>query len=107
MPVTFLLLQLANAVLAAATLWIHFRNPFLWDDQGIAFFSCGGTLFACLTAIILGMSLVLREEVKMGAALLNLVLTLAFAGLQGWFLFLTGRDMGILQLLKDKFGQGG
>ena len=107
MPLTFVLLQLVNAVLAGATLWIHFRNPFLWDDQAIIYATCGGTLVGCLTAIILGISLMLREDVKFGAAFLNLILTLAFAGMQGWFLYLTGRDIGVMEILKAKLGQGG
>lgn len=105
MPVTFLLLQLANLALAAATLWIRFKDPFLWDDQAIVVSTCAGALSASLTALLLGLSLVFSEETKWGAALLNLVLTLAFAGLQGYFLILTGRDLGVLQLLKAKLGQ--
>jgi hypothetical protein len=104
MPLTFLLLQLANAVLAAGTLWIHFRNPFLWDDQAIVISTCAGTAVASLTAIMLGLSLLFSSESKAGAALLNLLLTLGFAGLQGYYLFFTARDLGILQLLKSKFG---
>jgi hypothetical protein len=104
MPITFLLLQLSNAALAAATLWIHFRNPFLWDDQAIVISTCAGTAAASLTAIILGLYLVFSSESKWGAAILNLLLTLAFAGLQGYFLFLTGRDLGIIQLLKNRMG---
>jgi hypothetical protein len=104
MPLTFILLQAANAFLAAATLWIHFRNPFMWDDQAIVASTCAGTLGASLTAIMLGLSLVFRGEAKWGAAFLNLLLTLAFAGLQGYFLYLTGRDLGIFQILKSKLG---
>ena len=104
MPLTFVLLQLSNAVLAAATLWIHFRNPFLWDDQAIVMSTCAGTALASITAIILGLSLLFSTESKMGAAMLNLVLTLAFAGLQGYYLFFTAKDLGILQMLKSKFG---
>ncbi|MDQ3003649.1 MAG: hypothetical protein M3Y08_20625 [Fibrobacterota bacterium] len=104
MPMTFMLLQLANAVMAAATLWIHFRNPFMWDDQAILISTCAGTLGASLTAILLGISLVLHEETKWGTAFFNLLLTLAFAALQGYFLFLTGRDMGIFQIIKSKLG---
>ncbi|MDB5104537.1 MAG: hypothetical protein JWP91_2226 [Fibrobacteres bacterium] len=104
MPLTFLLLQLTNAVLAAATLWIHFRNPFLWDDQAIVASTCAGTVAASLTAIILGLALIFGSESKWGPAILNLALTLAFAALQGYFLFLTGRDLGIFQLVKSKLG---
>ncbi|MDB5049949.1 MAG: hypothetical protein JWO30_3020 [Fibrobacteres bacterium] len=104
MPLTFLLLQSANLVLAAATLWIHFRNPFLWDDQAIVISTCAGTLISSLTAIVLGMSLVFRSDSKLGANLLNLLLTLAFAGLQGYFLLVTGRDLGLFQILKSKLG---
>lgn len=104
MPVTFLLLQLTNAALAAATLWIHFKNPFMWDDQAIVIATCAGVLGASLTAIILGLSMVFRSDAKWGPILLNLLLTLAFAGLQGYFLYLTGRDLGLFQLLKSKLG---
>ncbi|GEM_PF-1840251 len=104
MPLTFVLLQLTNITLAAATLWIHFRNPFMWDDQAIVIATCAGTAAASLTAIILGLSLVFGSETKWGAAILNLLLTLAFAGLQGYFLFFTARDLGILHILKAKLG---
>lgn len=105
MSVTFILLQLANLVLAGATLWIRFRNPFLWDDQAIVVSTCAGALSASITALMLGLTLVFSEETKWGSTILNLLLTLAFAGLQGYFLFLTGRDLGVLQLLKAKLGQ--
>ena len=105
MPITFILLQFANLVLAGATLWIRFRDPFLWDDQAIVVSTCAGALSASITALMLGLTLVFSEETKWGAAILNLLLTLAFAGLQGYFLFLTGRDLGVLQLLKAKLGQ--
>ncbi|MEO6096236.1 MAG: hypothetical protein ABIW76_11250 [Fibrobacteria bacterium] len=104
MPLTFLLLQLTNAALAAATLWIHFRNPFLWDDQALVMSSWAGVLAASITAIILGISLVFRSEIKWGAVMANLLLTLTFAGLQGYFLYLTGRDLGLFHLLKSKLG---
>jgi hypothetical protein len=104
MPLTFLLLQLTNAALAVATLWIRFKNPFLWDDQAMVMAPFAGLLMASLTAIILGLSLAFRSETKWGYALLNLGLTLAFAGLQGYFLFIMGRDMGLLQMLKAKLG---
>ncbi|HKP95655.1 MAG TPA: hypothetical protein VJ385_07850 [Fibrobacteria bacterium] len=104
MPLTFLLLQLTNAALAAATLWIHFRNPFMWDDQALLIATCAGVLGASLTAVLLGISLVFRDDSKWAAILVNLLLTLAFAGLQGYFLFLTGRDLGLIQLLKSKLG---
>lgn len=104
MPVTFLLLQLANLALAAATLWIRFKDPFLWDDQAIVVATVAGSLSACLTALMLGISLVFSEETKWGAAILNLFLILAFAGLQGYFLFLTGRDLGVVHLFKAKLG---
>ncbi len=104
MPLTFLLLQAANLILAAATLWIHFKAPFLWDDQAIVLSACGGTLMASLTAILIGLTLAFRNDTKWGAVILNLMLTLAFAGLQGYFLFLTGRDLGLFQMLKAKLG---
>lgn len=104
MPLTFLLLHLTNAALATATLWIHFRNPFLWDDQAIVVASWAGVLAASLTAIMLGISLIFRSDTKWGAVLANLFLTLAFAGLQGYFLYLSGRDLGLFNLLKSKLG---
>jgi hypothetical protein len=102
MPLTFLLLQLTNAALAAASLWIHFKNPFLWDDQALVASCSAGVLAASLTAILLGISLVFSEEHKWGATLLNLFLTLGFGALQGYFFYLTVRDVGIIQLLKSK-----
>jgi hypothetical protein len=106
MALALLLLQIANLVLAAATLWIRFRAPFLWDDQGIVFSSCAGTLTACLTALLLGIALLTDEDSKWGAALLNLVLALGFSALQGFFLFSASRDMGLLQVLKARLGGG-
>lgn len=104
MPLTFVLLQVANFAFAAATLWIHFRNPFLWDDQAIVLSTCAGTVAASLTAIILGLSLLFGSGTKMLSALINLFLTLAFAGLQGYFLWFTARDLGIFQALKARLG---
>ncbi|MEO7424591.1 MAG: hypothetical protein ABI036_05345 [Fibrobacteria bacterium] len=104
MPLTFLLLQLTNAALAVATLWIRFKNPFLWDDQAMLMVPCAGVLMASLTAILMGLSLVFRNASKWGAVLINLLLTFAFAGLQGYFLFLASRDMGLIQLIKSKLG---
>ena len=106
MPMALLLLQIANTVLAAATLWIHFRAPFLWDDQGIVYSSCAGALSACFTALAIGVGLLARDEAKWGSTLLNLALTLAFAGLQGFFLFSAGRDLGLLYLIKARLGGG-
>lgn len=104
MPLTFLLLHLTNAALAAGTTWIHYRNPFLWDDQAIFISSSAGVLVASLTAILFGVSLVFRSETKWGAMIGNLFLILSFAGIQGYFLYLTGRDLGIFQILKSKLG---
>ena len=106
MPLSLLLLQIVNTALAAATLWIRFRSPFLWDDQAIVYATCAGTLAACATALLLGFALLAEEETQWGATLLNLFLTLAFAGMQGYFLFLTGRDLGILRILMSRFGGG-
>lgn len=106
MPVTFLLLQLANLAFGAATLWIRFQDPFLWDDQAIVFSTAAGALAACVTVVLLGLSLVLGEDTRWGAVLLNLALALGFAGLQGYFLFLAGRDMGVLRILKARLGGG-
>lgn len=106
MALALLLLQIANAAFAAATLWIRFRAPFLWDDQGIVFATCAGTLTACVTVLLLGISLLTDEEAKWGPTLLNLILSLSFAGLQGYFLFAAGRDMGLLRVLKSRLGGG-
>jgi hypothetical protein len=106
MSLALLFLQLANAALAAATLWIRFRAPFLWDDQAIVFSTCAGTLTACLTALLLGIALLTDEESKWGPTLLNLFLALACSGLQGYFLFSAGRDMGLLHILKSRLGGG-
>ena len=101
-----LLLQIANAFLAAATLWIRFRAPFLWDGQAIVFSTCAGVLSASFTALALGISLLARDEIKWGSILLNLALTLAFAGTQGYFLYATGSDLGLLRILKARLGGG-
>lgn len=106
MSLALLFLQIANAALAAATLWIRFRAPFLWDDQAIVFSACAGTLTASFTALLLGIALLTDEESKWGSTLLNLVLALASAGLQGYFLFVAGRDMGLLRVLKSRLGGG-
>jgi hypothetical protein len=33
-----------------------------------------------------------------------MALTLAFTGWQGWLLFLAGRDMGLIQIIKSRLG---
>lgn len=99
-----LLLQIANAALAAASLGIHFLAPALWDDQAIVFSTLAGTLLACVTAIALGGSLLGSQAIRWRTMLIHLVLTLAFAAAQGWLLYLTGRDMGVVQLLKSRLG---
>lgn len=106
MPLALFLLQIVNVALGAATLWIHFRAPLSWDDQAIVFSTCAGTLAACVTALLLGFGLLFGAETKWGAILLNLALTLGFAGLQGYFLISTGRDLGILRILKARLGGG-
>jgi drug/metabolite transporter (DMT)-like permease len=106
MPLALLLLQIANVVLAGATLWIRFRAPLLWDDQAIVFSTCAGTLAASVTALLLGLSLLAEEETPWGAVLANLALTMAFAGLQGYYLLFTGRDLGVLRILKSRLGGG-
>ena len=104
MPFTFILLQLINLIFAGISSWIHFKNPLLWDDQAIVIAVCGGTLSACLTAILLGISIVFSDNIKWGATLLNLFLTLIFGGLQGYFLFLMSRDFGIIHMIKARLG---
>lgn len=106
MALALLLLQIANTALAASTLWIRFRAPFLWDDQAIVYSTCAGFLAACFTALLVGISLLLDEKPKTLPTLLNLVLTLGYTGLQGWFLFATARETGILGLLKSRLGGG-
>ena len=109
MSLALLFLQLVNAAFAAASLWIHFRAPLLWDDQAIVFSACAGTLAACVTALLLGLILLFgseASETKWGSILLNLILTLGFAGVQGYFLFSAGRDLGVLHLLKARLGGG-
>jgi len=106
MPLALVFLQIINLALGAATLWIHFRAPLLWDDQAIVFSVCAGALAACFTALLLGLVLLFGSETKWGSILLNLVLTLGFAGLQGYFLFSTGRDLGVLRILKARLGGG-
>lgn len=100
----FLLLQIANAALAAASLGVHFLNPSLWDDQALLFSTLAGALLACLTAVALGLSLLFSGEHKWGRTLVHLLLTLGFAALQGWLLYTAGRDIGILQLIESRLG---
>jgi len=66
--------------------------------------SATGMLAASFTGIFLGIILAFRSEIKWGSMLANMALAIAFAGLQGYFLFLTGRDLGIVQFLKSKLG---
>jgi hypothetical protein len=106
MPLALFLLQIVNVALGAATLWIHYRAPLLWDDQAIVFSTCAGTLAACASALLIGLVLLFGEETKWGPMLLNLALTLGFAGLQGYFLFFAGRDLGVLRILKARLGGG-
>lgn len=100
---TFLLLQAVNVLLAASTLWIRFRNPGLWDDQAMVFSTVAGTVLASLTAVLLGASMVLAGEIRR-SHILHLLLTLLFAGLQGAMLYITGRDLGIIHLIKSRLG---
>jgi hypothetical protein len=104
MPLTFILLQTMNCILAGSSLWIHFKNPLMWDDQAMLISALAGTIVASITAILLGISLLLNEETKWGGSLINLMLTLSFGGLQGYLLFLLGREMGILNLIKSRLG---
>jgi hypothetical protein len=97
---TFLLLQIANAVLAAASLWIHFRAPNLWDDQAMVYSILTGCLFASLTAILVGIALIVGEAKK--SYWIHLVLTLAFAGVQGWLLWDAGKELGAFHLLQSR-----
>lgn len=100
---TFLLLQIVNAMLAAASALIHLRFPTLWEDQAIVYSTMAGTLMACLTTVLLGAAMVFSDEIRKGH-FIYLLLTLAFAGLQGYLLFLTGRDLGIIHLIKSRLG---
>ena len=100
---TFLLLQFTNAVLAITSAWIYFRAPTLWDDQAVVFSTVAGTFLACLTAIFLGGSMVFSEHGRK-SHFVHIALTLAFAGAQGYLLYLTGRDLGLIQLIKTRLG---
>lgn len=100
---TFTILQAMNAVLAAGTLFIHFRHPTLWDDQAIVYTTLAGTFLACLTALFLGTAMLFSDSSRKGY-FLHLALTLGFAAVQGYFLYLTGRDLGILHLIKSRMG---
>lgn len=104
MPLTFILLHLVNFILAGASAWLHFKNPLLWDDQAIVISVCAGTLCASLTAILLGLNLVFRDDNKLLPSLLNLVLSLGFGVWQGYLLYLMGRDLGILHIIKSQLG---
>jgi hypothetical protein len=98
---TFLLLQFTNAVLAAASAWIFFRAPTLWDDQALVYSTVAGTLVACLTAVFIGGSLVFSEQGRR-SHFIHIALTLAFAGWQGYLLYLAGRELGLLQIIKSR-----
>lgn len=98
---TFLLLQFTNAVLAAASTWIFFRAPTLWDDQALVYCTVAGTFIACLTAILIGGSLVFSERSRK-SHFIHIALTLAFAGWQGYLLYLAGRESGLLQIIKSR-----
>jgi hypothetical protein len=96
---TFLLLQLANAALAALSLYIHFRNPHLLDDQALVYSVLTGCLLASITAIALGFAFIVGEN-KGKSNSVHLVLTLAFAGVQGWLLWEASRELGLLKLIQ-------
>ncbi len=104
MSPTFILLQVINTLFALATVWIHFKNPFLLDDQGIVISTLAGMISISLTAILLGFSFIFSENNKLVPSLINLLLTLGFAAVQGYSLFLLGIDLGIIQMLKSKLG---
>ena len=104
MPLTFFLLHMGNVALAAASAWIYYRNPNFMDDQAIFFSVVVGSVLSWLTAIITGLALVFSNNIKWKSATLNVLLTLGFAAFQGYFLYLTSREVGLLQLLKSKLG---
>jgi hypothetical protein len=104
MSLTFLLLQAANLALAGASLWIHFRAPGLWDDQAMVYSTVTGTFLASLTAVVLGAAMLLSSETRWKSTLANLLLTLVFASGQGYLLYQAGRETGLIQLLRLKFG---
>jgi hypothetical protein len=104
MPITFLLLQLANAVLAGGSAWIYFRNPALWDDQALVLCVLAGMMSASFTAILLGVSMVFSRESRALFLAVHLLLTLAFAGAQGYLLWKLGHDMGLTHYLRAKLG---
>jgi len=90
--------------LAGASAWIHFRAPHLWDDQAILYSTMTGTAIASFTAIFLGLSMLFAVESRGRTLFINLFLTLLFAAAQGYLLWLTGKDMGIIQLIKSRLG---
>lgn len=104
MPVTFLLLQTVNAALAAASLWTRFRDPTLWHHQAAVLSTFAGSFLASLTVILLSLSMVFSWQVRWRSTVLNLLLALGFVALQGWMLFLVGRDLGLFRILKSKLG---
>lgn len=97
---TFLLLQAANLALAVATAWIRFRDPHLWDDQAIVYSTVSGALLASLTALLLGIAMYLAEESRWKSHAIHLLLTLGFVGLQGWLLWKTGQELGVIHILQ-------
>jgi hypothetical protein len=104
LPLTFILLQTLNFIFAGSSAWIHFKDPLLWDDQAILVSVGAGTVCASITAVLLGLNLVFREDNKFIPSLINLLLGLAFGAGQGYLLYLIGRDYEILKLIKSQFG---
>jgi hypothetical protein len=104
MPLTFILLNSVNAALAAASLWIHFRIPGLWDDQALVYSTLAGFSLACLSAILLGARMLFSDHAGWRSHLIHLTLILAFAAVQGYLLYLLGKDLGLPQLLKSRMG---
>ena len=90
--------------MAVATLWIHFRNPFMWDDQAIVISTCAGTLAASFTAILLGISLVFSEETQMGSRIHQPAADAGLRGPAGLFPFLDGQGHGDLPAHQSQVG---
>jgi hypothetical protein len=95
---TWLLLQLANLSLAAASAYAFYVAPGLWFDQAQLYFCLAGIFTGALTSLLCGLSLIFGEGE--GGAGIHGFLGLILAGLQTYWLFHFGLDTGILEFLR-------
>lgn len=98
---TFLLLQLANAIIAGAAAYVYYHAPGLWLDQAQLYFGLAGVAVGVLTALICGASLLFGKGE--GGASIHGLLGLAFIGAQAYWLWHFGVDAGILNFVRRAF----